>query len=233
MPLCVVDTSVLLPGLLSERPFSHRRKLMVVFAYGALAYGEHVLREEVELMAVTAGLPDPAGETLARHILAGIEHRRAALVELLPADTPDDFLLVGSKHLYDEVERTVAEKGQAINPRLPAGAAAMVRRQVEAITGYPLALFDKSTVPRHTSGRDRDDDVLVEMAVRAEAVIVSDDKKHISLGEPYTTYADEQRGVEVRAYRFDNFLDEFVWSRFDLGQIDPDALRIALQQPGP
>lgn len=233
MPLCVVDTSVLLPGLLSDRPFSHRRKLMVVFAYGALAYSEHATREEVELMAATAGLPESEGETLARSILAGIEYRRAALAELLPADTPDDFLLVGCKHLYDEVERKVAEKGQVINSRLPAAASAIVRRQVEAITGYPLSPFDKSTVPRHTSNRDTDDDYLVEMAVRAEAVIVSDDKKHISLDEPYTGYADEERGVVVRAYRFENFLAEFVWERFDLGQIDADALRTALQRPGP
>lgn len=66
MPVCVVDTSVLLPAFLSDYPRSHRRKLMVVFAYEGL--DDYLRADEAQRLV------DRLGNTLAQ---AGIAVARA------------------------------------------------------------------------------------------------------------------------------------------------------------
>ncbi len=85
------------------------RKLWVVLAFGALTYEAehrrldlHALREESEAAGGALG-----GLQAAEALIAHAEERRRLLAERLPFDTPQDWVAVGSRPLFDEYERKV------------------------------------------------------------------------------------------------------------------------------
>lgn len=198
----VADTSFLLPAFLS--PDGRRRKLLVLFAYGSLNYYARVgiaeqerLEEELRGAAAATLAGTPIGDLV--EIAAD---RQARLAEVLPALAPDDLCLVGSRILFDEVERKIAEVGHRLAPGLPRDAPAIIRRQLELLTPIVVPDFDADQVPAHTQGRDRRDDFLIEIALRGPgAVILSDDRRHVALDEDGTEYRDEATGHIVTAYR--------------------------------
>jgi hypothetical protein len=146
MPYVVVDTSVSLPATLS--PGGLPRKFWIVLALGALTYEiEHRSLELDELereAAATGGRL--GGLDGARTALEAAGERRAALAELLPYGTPDDWVAVGSAPLFDEYERKVREIGVDLDPRLLPEDTPRLRRQVEAVcvAGAPPATTSTS-----------------------------------------------------------------------------------------
>jgi len=82
----------------------------------------------------------------------------------------------------------------------------------------------------HTDGRDRNDDPLIEIGLRAGAIaMISDDRRHVSLSaDAPTVYRDPMTGTQLHAYQFAPFVEEHINTlHFDLGEVDPDLLRIA------
>lgn len=230
----VADTNVLLKAFLS--PGGRRRKFLVVCAYGALNYYRRVglaererLQEELEHVAGSA-----LGGLDIRQFVEAAEDRQAFLAEQLPALTPDDVCLVASRPLLDEVEEKVAEVGpQILRGQMPSDAPEKVRRQLAALTAIMIPDFELADVPEHTSGRDRDDDLILETAFRGQAsAVVADDKKHIALTEEGTTYRHPVTGAELVAYRFEAFVSEHINTyHFDLDNVSGSLLGSALEPP--
>ena len=230
----VADTNVLLKAFLS--PAGRRRKFLIVCGYGALNYYRRVglaererLEEELEHVAGSA-----LGGIDIRQLIEQAEDRQALLAEQLPALTPDDLCLVGSRPLLDEVEEIVARVGpQILRGQMPADAPAKIRRQLAALTAIMIPDFELADVPEHTSGRDRDDDLILETAFRGQATaVVADDKKHIALTEEGTAYRHPVTGAELVAYRFEAFISAHVDTyHFDLDDVDGSLLGSALGAP--
>lgn len=117
MPNVVVDTSVSLPATLSLG--GARRKLWIVLALGALTYEVEHGRLELDTLAAEAerhgGVVGGHEKTLER--LEQASDRRAALRERLPYDTPEDWVAIGSRALFDEYERKLKEIGTKLAVR--------------------------------------------------------------------------------------------------------------------
>jgi predicted nucleic acid-binding protein len=228
----VIDTSWLLPAFLSRRERPRSRSLLILTALGGLTMRRHTI--EAELQAL-----HDEGERLGvatyydpyRGRLSAIERRRDEMRDRLGLRAPDDLCLVGSRLLFDEVERKVREVGHRFDPHLSDDAPTLVRRQVERLTAI-LVDFDPHERLRAWT-RDPDDDYVIETAFRADAAaIVSKDEDIVPVG-PRMEWRDDARGVVVPAYWLSAFLeDEVNNSGFDIDDVDPELLRLAVSPLG-
>jgi predicted nucleic acid-binding protein len=221
---------VLLPGLLS--PAGQRRKLLVLLAYGGLSYYIRVGLDELRLLEELAGRSGgELGGAPIDELVERATDRKAAMGEHLPALTPDDLMLVGSPALFDEVEAKVQSVGpRLLKDRWEDEAPAKYRRQLEMICGLVTPPFALDDTPKHTQGRDRNDDFVIETAFQGGALaLVSDDKKHIALDEDATVYRDPRTGNGVPAYWPSTFIERFVnTSGFDINDVDGALLELAV-----
>jgi len=229
MRLIASDTSLLLPGLLS--PAGLRRRLLVVFAYGAAGYYDRLGNDEANAVDhLAASLGATIGGLPMTELLERSARRKARFDEHLPPMTPDDLVLVGGAYLFDEVERKLHERGERI-ARGPVDVTAVVRL-LQAICGPIVAPFPLTETPQHTDGKDRHDDPLVEIGLRAGAsAMVSDDRRHVSpsADEP-TVYHSADSSSALPAYQFAPFVNQMVNTvHFDLDAVDPTLLRIAFE----
>lgn len=104
MQLVVADTTVLFPGLLD--PDSLYRKLLVVFAWGKLHADLRAVEEgQAEIDRLLARSPDAeqGGHPVPGQLDAQARQRIALIDERLPAQTPQDFGLVVSPPIAQEV----------------------------------------------------------------------------------------------------------------------------------
>jgi predicted nucleic acid-binding protein len=229
--LVVPDTSFLLPAFLS--PDAQRRKLLVVLAYGYFSYYERVAADEIDAVRgdTEYGEVRLGGRDI-EELAERAAGRRAELEEFMPT-APDDLAIAGSKVLFDEFERKVVSVGpRLLKDRYQDDDPASVRRSLEAITAFVVPEFKLDEVPPYTEGRDRDDDFLIEIALRAGAeAVLSDDKKHVALNaEDATVYETPSGGATVGAYQPALFIQQFVDSlHFDVNEVDPELLEHALR----
>src|SRR5690348_5963002 len=162
----VIDTSWLLPAFLSRGPRPWSRGLLILTALGGLTLRRHTIQAELQAL-------NDEGERYGaasnyehyRGRLTAIEHRRDELRDRLGLRAPDDLCLVGSRLLFDEVERKVRDVGRKLDPRLSDDAPAHIRRQVQRLTAI-LVDFDPHERLRAWT-RDPADDYVIETAFRA------------------------------------------------------------------
>ncbi len=177
MPFVVVDTSVSLPATLS--PGGLTRKFFVLLAYGAVSY--EVEHGQLEIDDLAKQAEDSGGRVMgldrAKDRRALAADRKAALEELLPHGTPDDWVAIGSAPLFDEYERKLREVGKKINPALRDEDIPKLRRQVEAICAAGSPPFDPRDAPALT--RDPEDDPILYTALLGDADLLVADDRHI------------------------------------------------------
>lgn len=104
----MLDTSVILPAVISPR--GYRRRFWVLLAFGALA-------ERRDLARLQDGAPRAgAHEALRGHDIASLgaqaEARYQRLRDALPSSCPDHWRLIGSRPLLTEYERKLGIHGQ-------------------------------------------------------------------------------------------------------------------------
>jgi hypothetical protein len=226
MRAIVADPSFLLPALF--RAGGHRRRLLVVFAYGALSFRVRSLAEEFDLIedelqraGATAG-----GPSIERFVEeAGA--RKARMEEFLPPMTPDDLYLAGARHLFDEIElKANDDYWKRDLPDFDGDLGPVARRQLVSLTPVVVPDFDPFGVQRFTA--DRKDDYLIHTALVADAfAVLSDDRRHVSTSEGAPTMYGSA-GNRVGAYQFASFIEEHVNTlHFDLGDVDGRTLALA------
>jgi predicted nucleic acid-binding protein len=224
MPFVLVDTSVSLPATLSHRGF--RRRFFVILAFGAITYEVEHRRLELDELANEGGAEGGTVRGLERAMqrITLVEDRRAALEELLPYGTPDDWTAVGSAPLFDEYERKLREIGQKLDPMLRPEDIPALRRQVEALCVAGSPPFDPSDSPALT--RDPQDDPIVFSALLADAdFLISDDKDIVPDGIEHH-YEHGERSVT--AMTFDHMMDRFFAAvDVDFTEIDGSWLALA------
>jgi predicted nucleic acid-binding protein len=227
VPFVVCDTSVLLPAWFS--PKGRRRKLLVVFAYGALAYYAQVGAEELDLLHRQEGAVGlRTGGPPIDELVAKAAARKARLEEFMPT-APDDFVLAGSRILFGEFEDKATELGPRLAVDVSGEIGSMARLGVQALTGVIVPDFSPQDVRTHTT--DRHDDMVVETALRAGAeIIVSDDRRHLSLTSNDTTLYRGLGGSCTEAYQLDLFVERHLSGlHFSLDDVDPTLLPMALE----
>ena len=226
MPNVVVDTSVSLPATLS--PGGARRKLWIVLAFGALTYEvEHGL---LELDALRAQVDQEGG------VVGGIENslerlerasdRRAALAELLPYGTPDNWIAIGSRPLFEEYERKLREVGTRLDPHLRREDVPLLRRQMEAVCAIAAPPFADSAVPVLTA--DPKDDPILYTALSAKADLLISSDKHLVPDRREELW--EHEAGTVLALTFETLLADRL-SGVDWDGIDGSWLTLAYDQP--
>ena len=150
-----------------------------MLAFGALTYeGEH---GRLELEPLRAQVDQEVG------VVGGIENslkrlerasdRRAALAELLPSGTPDNWVAIGSRPLFDEYERKLREVGTRLDPHLRKEDVPLLRRQMEAVCAIAAPPFADSVVPVLTA--DPKDDPILYTALSAKADLLISSDKHL------------------------------------------------------
>lgn len=230
MPFVVVDTSVALPATLS--PAGLARKFFVLLAYGAVSYEVEHAQLEIDELAKQAEASGGRvkGAERARGRRALVADRRAALEELLPHGTPDDWVAVGSGPLFDEYERKLREIGQRIDPALRDEDIPKLRRQMEAICAVGSPPFDPTDAPALT--RDPNDDPIVYTALLGGAdLLVSDDKDIVPNG---IDHHYEHAGRAVTALTFNELMATRLASTgIDFDEIDGSWLGLAYTSMGP
>lgn len=222
MPFVVVDTSISLPATLS--PAGMMRRFWIVLALGALTYEvEHRQLELDELSqraeregGVVRGLKD------VRNRVEEARNRRAALVELLPDDTPDDWVAIGSAPLFNEYERKLREIGQKLDSALRDKDIPPLRRQLEVVCAVGAPSFDQDAVPALT--RDRKDDCILYTALLSDADLLVSDDKHLVPDRHEHHW--EHDGNTVVAVTFDTLVSERL-DAANLSEIDGSWLAIA------
>ena len=224
----VLDTSVMLPAVISPR--GYRRRFLVVLAFGALAARRELLHQEADTLRTeslsTGGQPGAeAPDALAEQAHA----RYARLREALPAGCPDDWRLVASPPLLAEYERKLREAGPRLDPTLREEDVDVVRRQIAAACVEVTDDFDPQLIPVYTA--DRKDDPVIHTALLADATwLIADDTKHISTQpEGITEYRLPGTDRRVSAVTFSRFLDHL--ADVDLDQVDPRLLEVAYRSP--
>lgn len=225
----VLDTSVVLPAVLSPR--GYRRRFWVVLALGALAARRDLLREEAN--ALSSGPGSAGGQVGGARLEVFAEQaeaRYARLREALPEGCPDDWQLVASRPLLAEYERKLREAGPRLDPSLREENIDVVRRQIGAVCVYVTEDFDPELIPAYTS--DRNDDPVIHTALLADATwLIADDMKHIcTQREGATDYQLPGTDRGVSAVTFSRFLDHL--SDIDLDQVDPSLLEVAFRSRG-
>lgn len=222
MPFVVVDTSISLPATLS--PGGLMRRFWIVLALGALTYEvEHRQLELDELSrraeregGVVGGLKE------ARARIAAARNRRAGLLELLPDETPDDWVAIGSAPLFDEYERKLREIGRRLDPALRDEDVPRLRRQLEAVCVAGAPTFDPNAVPALT--QDRKDDAILFTALVGDADLLISDDKH--LVPDRREHLWEHDGRAVAAVTFDTLVNERL-DAANLSDIDGSWLAVA------
>jgi len=216
VPFVVVDTNVSLPATLSATGLT--RKFWILLAFGAATYrAEHLA---LELDALEREHGDAGGELGGREALQDLVTRaegiRAAMEEVLPVGTPNDWVAVGGADLFSEYERKVESVAAKLGID-PAPDRAAARRQVEAVCVAAEPVFDPADVPALTT--DPDDDLIVWTALNAGAdLLVSDDRDVVpdDAGGARFYEHGENRVTAVRfGYLAENYLDGVDWSHID------------------
>ncbi len=217
----VLDTSVILPAVIS--PKGYRRRFWVLLAFGALAARRDLARLE-------AGAPRPgAHEELHGHAIAELtaqaEARYQRLRDALPPSSPDHWRLIGSRPLLAEYERKLHEVGPKLDPNLRSTDIEAIRRQIEAVCVDMADDFDPELVPTYTA--DRNDDPVIHTALLADATwLIADDKKHISTDPTgITEYQLPGTAHRVSALTFSTFLNQL--TEVDLDEVDPSLIQTA------
>jgi predicted nucleic acid-binding protein len=225
----VLDTSVVLPAVLSPR--GYRRRFWVVLALGALAARRDLLRQEADaLRAESASAGGQAGGATLEVLAAQAEARCARLREALPEGCPDDWQLVASRPLLAEYERKLREAGPRLDPTLREADIDAVRQQIAAVCVDVTEEFDPELIPAYTS--DRKDDPVVHTALLADASwLIADDTKHICTESGGSTeYQLPDTDRRISAVTFSRFLDHL--TDIDLDQVDPSLLEVAFRSSG-
>jgi len=225
----VIDTSWLLPAFLSRSERPRSRSLLILTALGGLTLRRQTVGEELRVL-------QEEGERLGARVydaplvqkLEAIERRRDELRDRLGMRAPDDLCLVGSRLLFDEVERKVREVGDRFDPALSEDAPARVRRQIQRLSSIVIELDPRQRLPSWTT--DPDDDYLIEMAFRADAAaIISKDADVVRGGAARMKWRDPNRGITVPAYWLSAFIeDEVNNSGFDIDDVDPALLALTV-----
>jgi predicted nucleic acid-binding protein len=226
MPNVVIDTSVSLPATLS--PTGVRRRFWVVLALGALSY--EVEHGRLELDALTTQAEQEGGgvggieEALAR--LERANDRRAALTERLPYGTPDDWVAIGSRALFDEYERKLREIGTKLDPALREADIPRRRRQLEAVCVIAAPPFEDADVPALTA--DPKDDPILYTALVGDADLLVSQDKHLVPDKQQELW--EHDGQTVLALTFETLLTERL-DAVEWDQIDGSWLALAYDEP--
>lgn len=232
MPFVVVDTNVSLPATLSSTGLT--RKFWILLAFGAATYRVEHLALELDALEREQG--DAGGEIGGREALQGLvtqaERRRAAMEELLPVGTPNDWVAVGGADLFSEYERKVESVAAKLGID-PAPDRAAARRQVEAVCVAAEPVFDPAEVPALTT--DPDDDLIVWTALNAGAdLLISDDKDVVPDDADGARFYEhgENRVTAVRfGYLVETHLDGVDWSQID-GSLLPQLYRLGTPDEG-
>ncbi len=220
----VVDTSVSLPATLS--PGGLTRRFFVLLAYGAVSY--EVEHGQLEIDELVKQAEDAGGEIRglerAQDLRALAADRKAAMEELLPHGTPDDWVAIGSAPLFDEYERKLREVGKKINPALRDEDVPKLRRQVEAVCAAGSPPFDPRDAPALT--RDPEDDPILYTALLGGAdLLVSDDRDVVPDG---VEHHYEHEGRMVTAVTFGELMESRLGSLgVDFDEIDGSWLALA------
>lgn len=218
----VLDTSVVLPAVLSPR--GYRRRFFVLLALGALAARRDLARLEASALRIQAGA---AGSGRGGHsidtLVQDADARYQHLSEFMPTGCPEHWRLVASSPVLAEYERKLREAGPKLNPALGAQGIELARRQIEIVCADITEDFDPTLIPRYTA--DRNDDAIVHTALLADATwLIADDRKHISTDpDGPTEYALPGSDRRVAAVTFSRFLDHHL-TDVDLDNVDPTLL---------
>lgn len=173
----------------------------------------------LELDALTAEA-DAAGARVggreqAERRAARATDRRAALAELLPHGTPDNWVAVGSAPLFYEYERKLRDVGRKIDANFTDDDARRLNRQAQAVCVAASPDFDLSTVPSLT--RDPDDDPIVYSPLLADVdLLVSDDQDLVPDDESHCYEHGEHRVLAVTFHHLiANHSDGIDWKAID------------------
>ena len=224
MPNVVIDTSISLPATLS--PTGVRRRFWVVLALGALSY--EVEHGRLELDALSAQAKQEGGsvggieEALAR--LERASDRRAVLLERLPYGTPEDWVAIGSRPLFNEYERKLREIGTKLDPALREADIPRLRRQLEAVCVIAAPPFEDGDVPALTA--DPKDDPILYTALRGDADLLVSGDKHLVPDLEQELW--EHDGQTVLALTFETLLADRL--DVDWDQIDGSWLALAYDE---
>jgi hypothetical protein len=161
----VLDTSVILPAVLSPR--GYRRRFWVVLALGALAAHRDLLRQEADaLRAESASGGGQVGSARLEVLAEQAEARHARLREALPQGCPDDWQLVASRPLLAEYERKLREVGPRLDPTLREADIDVVRQQIAAVCVDVTEDFDPELNQLSEIDLDQVDPSVLEVAFR-------------------------------------------------------------------
>jgi len=106
----VLDTSVILPAVLSPR--GYRRRFFVLLALGALAARRDLARLEAGALRLEADAPgSKSGNREIDTLVQDADARYQRLSKLMPAGCPDHWRLVASPPVLAEYERKLREAG--------------------------------------------------------------------------------------------------------------------------
>jgi len=214
----VLDTNNLVRAVLSAS--GARRKLLMLLAYGGAVERMSRVREEEraaeEQKLTVAGV---------EHALTDAEAAVARIAELLPVGIPDGWWALGSPPLLGEYHRKLHELREKLaRPPLTEALVEAAHLAVVGSCGYITRDFDLDDVPTYTEGRDRDDDIVIHTAMLGRAtVLVSDDKRHLSLDPDGTTEYASDDGHVVHAMTFEHFVRAHLDA--DLSEIDGSAFQ--------
>jgi predicted nucleic acid-binding protein len=215
MPNVVIDTSISLPATLSRTGV--RRRFWVVLALGALSY--EVEHGRLELDGLTTQAQEEGGSVGGiDNALAHLERandRRAALLERLPYGTPENWVAIGSRPLFDEYERKLREIGTKLDPALREADIPRLRRQLEAVCVIAAPPFQDAEVPALTA--DPKDDPILYTALVGDADLLVSGDKHLVPNREQELW--EHDGHTVLALTFETLLadrlDEVDWDEID------------------
>lgn len=200
------------------------RRFWVILALGALTYEvEHRQLELDELSRQAEGTRGVVhGIENARIRIGEANDRRAALLELLPYGTPEDWVAIGSAPLFDEYERKLKEIGHKLDPDLRDEDVPRLRRQLEAVCAAGAPAFRPDAVPALT--KDPKDDQILYTALAGDADLLISDDKHLVPDRHEHPW--EHDGRVVTAVTFDTLLNERL-DTANLSDIDGSWLAVA------
>jgi predicted nucleic acid-binding protein len=224
----VLDTSVVLPAVLSPR--GYRRRFWVLLALGALAARRDLARMEADTLRAQAATEGAQlGGLTGRRLVERAEAGYARLSEALPHGCPNDWRMIASRPLLAEYERKLREAGPRLDPKLRDSDFEAVRRQIQAVCADITDDFDPDLIPVYTA--DRKDDPVVHTALLADATwLIADDRKHISTDPTgITEYRLPGSDRQVCALTFSRFLESL--TDVDLDDVDPSLIEIAFRPP--
>jgi predicted nucleic acid-binding protein len=211
LPNVLLDTNILLPGLVSR---GRSRALLTLCRYSAACY---VREHHSELISQAQGYGELGNLSAWEEALKMADQEASMLSERLPIGTPDDLYLVVSPPLLNEVRRKLVERFG-----WPADAAAQGSRSVAAIAVDTVPDFDVDAVDRLS--RDRSDDFLIHTAFEGRAdFFVTNEKRLLTDGER-TEYSTLD-GRSFRAHSIDGFASLFETSTFSLEAV-PDLFSV-------